>query len=135
MSDVIGYQGFSGTGLSEEILASSENLVKSPVTIDASCRDVANSPTTDLRRGLLLFPDPTVANRYTELDAAAVTAGLEDKAVVLAAPLDISAGVNLVADVYTACVVKSSKLIDASGYTLTHFDPQKCQRIIIKDNQ
>jgi len=132
MSDMFGYQNFSGTGLNEEILASTKNLIKKSVTIDASCRDSQNTVTTDLRRGLLLFPDPDNDDKYTELDADAVTATLEQNAVVLAEPLDISGGVDLVATVYVACVVKPSKLIDDSGYTLTYFDPQKCQRIIIE---
>jgi len=135
MSDQIGYFDYDGTGLTEEILASTENLVESSVTIDATCRDTTNGTTTDLRRGLLLWPDTAYSNRFTELDNDAVIAGLEDEAVVLAVPLDISDGNNLVAKVYTAGVFKYYKLLDSSGYTLTHFDNDKAQRIIIKTNQ
>lgn len=136
MSDQIGFHSYDGTGLSEEILASKENLVEQPVTIDASCRDTQNSVTTDLRRGLVLWPDPTVANRYTQFDAAAKTAAAGAEAVILAVPLDISGGENLVAKVYYAGVFKPNKLLDDSGFTLTHFDAterDKCQRIIIKN--
>lgn len=136
MSDVYGYHSYDGTGLSEEILASSENLIQQSVTIDSSCRDTQHDVTTDLRRGLVMWPDPTVANRYTQFDAAAKVATAGAEAVVLAVPLDISAGVNLVAKIYLAGVFKPDKLVDDSGYGLTHFDAAertKAQRIIIKN--
>ncbi|HEC72027.1 MAG: hypothetical protein ACTSW7_01105 [Candidatus Thorarchaeota archaeon] len=136
MSDQIGYHGYDGTGLSEEILASKENLVEQSVTIDASCRDTQHDVTTDLRRGLVLWPDPTVADRYTQFDAAAKTALAGAEAVVLAVPLDISGSVDLVAKVYYGGVFKPDKLVDDSGYGLTHFDATeraKAQRIIIKN--
>ena len=136
MSDVYGYHDFDGTGLSEEILASKENLIEQSITIDASCRDTQNDVPTDLRRGLVLWPDPTVSNRYTQFDAAAKTALAGAEAVVLAVPLDISAGENLVAKCYYGGVFKPDKLIDDSGYVLTHFDATeraKCQRIVIKN--
>jgi len=136
MSDQIGYHSFLGTGLNEEILASEENLVHTSVTIDSTCRDTTNAVITDLRRGLILFPDPTTtpAGQWTQLDAAAVTATLEDKVVVLAHPVDISGG-DVVAKVYESGVFKTGKLLDDSGTTLTHFNSQKAQRIVIRPQQ
>jgi len=134
MSDVIGYHDYKGTGLSEEILASTANLIEKSITIVSTCRDVANDTTTDLRRGLVLWPDPADAGKYSEFDAAAKTAGAGAEAVVLAVPIDISDGEDIVAKCYYGAVVKPSKLIDASGYTLTHFDAterDKCQRLVI----
>lgn len=137
MSDQIGYHSYDGTGLTEEILASVENLAEISITIDASCRDTANAVTTDLRRGLVLWPDGTTTNdNYTQFDAAAKIALAGGLAVVLAHPVDISAGVNVVAKAYEACIVKKNKLIDDSGYTLTHFDATeqaKAKGIVIRE--
>jgi len=136
-NDVIGYHSYDGTGLTEEILASMEGLIEISITIDSTCRDTANATTTDLRRGLVLWPDTAVTNdNYTQFDAAAKSAGAGGQAVVLAHPVDISAGVNIVAKAYKGCVLKPDKLIDDSGYTLTHFDATeqaKAKGIIVMD--
>jgi hypothetical protein len=136
MLENVGYGDYKGTGVSEEILASMENLVERSITVSSACRDLANGTTTELRRGLLLYPDAGVSNLYTEFDAAAVIAGKEATVVVLAEPIvDISTG-NLTVKAYEAGVFKKNKLIDASGYTLTHFDAAaqlKCQRIVIRE--
>ena len=135
-NDQIGYHSQDGTGLSEEILASAEGLVEISITIDASCRDTQHAVTTDLRRGLVLWPDGTTTNdNYTQFDAAAKSATAGALAVVLANPVDISSG-NVVAKAYEACILKPEKLIDDSGYTLTHFDAAefaKAKGIIVRE--
>jgi hypothetical protein len=159
MTDQIGFHSYDGTGLSEEILASKENLIEQSITIVAGTVDSTNSVTTDLRRGLVLWPDPGDGGKYSEFDAGAKSAAAGAEAVVLAVPIDMSAGVDIVAKAYyggvfkpskllddsgvdivakayLGGVFKPSKLLDDSGFTLTHFDATeraKAQRIIIKN--
>lgn len=124
-----------GSGLSGlDILASTVGLKEIAITIDTSARDSNNSPTTTLRRGLLMWPDSTVSDRYTEFDAAAATATASSKAVVLAEDVPNIDNGNVVASAYWAATFKNGVIFDDSGTTLTHWTADECQRLEIRDN-
>jgi hypothetical protein len=129
-----GYKTATGTGLSYELLASTADLQIISITIDSSAVD-SNSPvTTNLRRGLMMWPDPTVGDRYTEFDAAAATATASNEAVILAEDVPNIDNGNAVAKAYYSATFKNGVIFDDSGTTLTHWTAGECQRIKIRDN-
>lgn len=129
-----GYKTATGTGLSYELLASTADLQVISITIDSSAVDSNNSPTTSLRRGLLMWPDPTVSDRYTEFDAAAATATASIEAVVLAEDVPNIDNGDAVAKAYYSATFKDGVIFDDSGTTLTHWDKTECPRLKIRDN-
>lgn len=124
MDNTYGYKEQKGTDLSDELLASSEFEMIS-ITVDTSVRDAGNSPTTYLRRGLVLEYDSGAKNYIVF-----TTAGKSNTAVVLAENIPgIDAG-DTVAKAYYKATFKSGKLLDAS----TNFDITACQRLSVRDN-
>jgi len=135
MTHTPGYGGYQGTGLTEEILASTVGLKKISITIDSTAVDSTHTGyTTTLRRGLLMWPDPTVGDRYTEFDAAAATATASNQAVVLGEQVEMDGTNDAVAMAYFAACFKADKLFDDSGTGLSHWDPTECPRLEIRDN-
>lgn len=135
MSDAIqyGYKARAGSGLSDEILASTRGLVRKSITIDSTARDTTNTgATTYLRRGLMLAPDAGVGDLYMELDAG--LAGSAEVVVLAEDVPDISQG-DQVISAYFAGFFKNNVLFDDSGKTLTHFTAANAQQIQILPNQ
>jgi hypothetical protein len=120
-----GYHGEDGTGLTEEILASIDNLEKISIIIDPAATDPSNSNGTEkLRRGLVMY-QPAGGN-YKELDA--VPANIEEckTIVVLGEDVEMNAGgaVNnseTTAMGYFSAVFKKDKLFDSSGFQTNTF--------------
>ena len=135
MGHTPGYSGFQGTGLSEEILASTIGLKKISITIDAAARDVNHiADTTYLRRGLIMWPDSTHSLRYTEFDAAAAVALASKDAVVLGEDVQLDGTNSAVAMAYFAACFLKDKIFDNSGTTLSNWIADECQRLEIRSN-
>jgi len=125
MDMTYGYKDFDGTGLSDEILASSHYEMIS-ITIAGATRDSGNTPTTDLRRGLLLAYD-SGSGKYIELTTGATES---PTAVVLAENVPGMDATDVVSKAFYRAIFKSGKLFDDSA----SFDPTLCPRISIRDN-
>ena len=135
MTHTPGYGGYQGTGLSEEILASTVGLKKVSITIDASARDVNNTvDTTYLRRGLIMWPDTAHDDKFTEFDGAAATAVASKDAVVLGEDVQLDGTNDAVAMAYFAACFKKDKIFDNSGTGLSNWVPGECQRLEIRAN-
>lgn len=134
---LVGYTNLQGTGLSgDEMLASVKDVLAVPITIDSSARDVNNPSgvTTNLRRGLILWPDPTVDDRFTEFDAAAVTAVASKDAVVLAEDVPNIDNGSVPAKAYYIATFKPGYIFDNVGTGLTLWVETECQRLKIRSN-
>ena len=125
-----------GAGLSgDELLASTQDLQYISITIDSSAVDTTNTGnTTYLRRGLILYPDSGVGDRYTEFDAAAAGSTLSVNAVVLAEDVPNIDNGSVPAKAYFSATFKSGVLFDDSGTTLTHWVPAECPRLKVRTN-
>jgi hypothetical protein len=133
----VGYTNLQGTGLSgDEMIASFVGLNWVPITIDSSARDVNNPSgvTTDLRKGLIMWPDPTVGDRFTEFDAAAVTAVASKDAVVLAEDVPNIDNGSVQAKAYYIATFKPGYIFDNVGTGLTLWVAEECQRLKIRSN-
>jgi hypothetical protein len=119
-----GYKDLTGTGLSNEILASDQYQMIS-ITIATAARDPGNSPTTDLRRGLVLRYDSTTG-KYLQLTLAAES----PTAVILAEEVPSIDNGDVVVKAFYKATFKSGTLLDDSG----NFDLELCQRISERDN-
>ena len=118
-----GFSNLDGTGLTNDMLASSVYKTIS-ITIVNTARDSGSSPTTTLRRGLLMRC--VSGNKYTTLESADYNA----TAVVL--PYDIpniDSG-DVVVKAFYSATFKSGKLLDPAGV----FVAASCQRLEIRDN-
>lgn len=95
------------------------------VTIDGTAADSGNTPTTTLRKGLVLSK-VTATDKYKQFDdGAADGTQLEAEAVVLAYDVDLAAGEDVIAQVYYSATLDED-LIILNGAT---FVEANCQRL------
>lgn len=113
--------------VADDLLLSSNYVAKS-VMIATAARDSGSSPTTTLRKGLMLAKI-TASGKYAEF-ISTETDGTEDEegAVILAYDVDVSDG-DVEATVYFQGMFRKNKVL-LNGETFVWND---CQRLIIRD--
>lgn len=126
-SNNVGYMKFSGTGLPETILASTQDVEKISIMVSAAATDPTNSNGTELlRRGLLMY-QPAGQDTYKELD---VVPTLDEckSIIVLGENVEMNAGgapnnADASCMGYFSATFKKDKIFDATGFdTNTHWN-------------